>query len=240
MKPESGYNIVRFSVCERMFHNVVMVTYFLLLLTGMVIIGYNFQSERNSLREIFVLAHKTTGVIFLGGTLLIALCGERAVWMENVRLLFIFTLRDIEWLVKKPVSILFRGVELPPADKFNSSQKVWSAIAFIGSVTLAVSGIYLWINRLSILALLIHTFIALGMILPLLGHMYMAIINRETRAGIGSIVNGKVDLRWAESHYPVWVERKRRERLQGKSRKKTALKKQGKRTLGLYDIQEKR
>ncbi len=231
MKPENSYNIIRFGVCERALHNIVMVTYFLLLMTGMVIIGYNFQGERNALREIFALAHKTTGVIFLGGTLLIALCGKRAVWVENVRLLFVFTLRDIEWLIKKPAAILFNGVELPPADKFNPGQKVWSAIAFLGSVTLAVSGIYLWVNRLSILALLIHTFIALAMILPLMGHMYMAIINRETRAGIGSIVSGKVDLEWAESHYPVWVARKRREFLRMKSRKKAALKEKRERTL---------
>ena len=84
------------------------------------------------------------------------------------------------WLILKPFTVITKSISLPPSDKFNAGQKVWGAIAFSGSAILSITGVYLWINRLSILALLMHTLMAIIMIAPLMGHMYMAIVNKDT------------------------------------------------------------
>ena len=202
--------VTRFSRSERLFHNMVMITYALMLATGIFIIYCNFYSERGVYRDYCIIAHKASGVLFLSSVLAVVLFGDKKVWIENIRALVVFTLADIEWLLKKPLSVFVKSVKLPPADKFNPGQKVWIAIAFIGSVTLALTGVNLWINRLSIISLIAHTIMALVMIFPLLGHMYMAIINKDTR-GVGVIINGKVDYAWAQRHHPLWVDRKKQD-----------------------------
>lgn len=208
---EPDKTITRFGSSERMFHNVVMLTYFLLLMTGLVIITYNLKGDRDIIRHYFVIAHKAAGVMFLTGTISVVLFGNKMVWLENLWLLIKFDINDIKWLLKKPFTLFNKKIKLPQSDKFNAGQKVWHAIAFSGSFTLALTGVILWNNRLSIIALLVHTALAIIMIFPLMGHMYMALINKDTRPGFNSIINGRVDSKWAQSHHPKWVERKQRD-----------------------------
>lgn len=213
-KTQSGglnRTITRFGASERAFHNVVMLTYFLLLMTGLVIISYNIKGDRDIIRHYFVIAHKAAGVMFLMGTISVILFGDKKIWLENLWLLVKFDSSDIRWLAKKPFTIFSKNIKLPQSDKFNAGQKIWHAIAFTGSFTLALTGVILWNNRLSIIALLLHTALALIMIFPLMGHMYMALINKDTRPGFNSIINGRVDTKWAKSHHPKWVSRKERD-----------------------------
>ena len=48
--------------------------------------------------------------------------------------------------------------------------------------------------------------VSLGLVAPLLmiGHIYMAVVNPDTRIGLSGMITGRVDRKWAMHHYARW------------------------------------
>lgn len=203
-------SVIRFTPSERWLHNVVMLTAVTLLLTGAGMVCCNYAGNQGSTRKSLVLIHQYVSVIFIGAPVLLVALGDKRVWRENLRLLTTWGWKDIEWLVKKPVSAIFSNMSLPLSDKFNPGQKTWVTLAVTASKALAVTGAIMWVIPSPILAIMIHTVVGAGLGLGLIGHVYMAVGNKATRPGITSIINGKVDARWAFLHHPLWMEREAR------------------------------
>lgn len=203
--------MTRFSFCERCFHNTVMVTFVILLASGFAMLYFNASGEQAGTRENISLMHKVVSIAFIAGPILILLMGVKKVWKENWRLLTSWGRADFVWFLKKPFSLLSKKVTLPNADKFNPGQKSWAMVAMGSSAILSATGVYIWIYNTALLGLFIHIGVALIMTVALGGHLFMAIINPATRPGFGSIVNGKVDAKWAEHHHPIWFYRKIRD-----------------------------
>lgn len=200
-------SVTRFTQSERWLHNVVMFTVLALLLTGMGMIYFNVQGDQGGPREFLVLAHQCVSVVFIVAPLTLIALGNKRVWRENLRLLTTWERKDLEWLVKKPVSAVFGNIDLPMADKFNPGQKTWATLAVASSKALAVTGVIMWLVPSPILAIMIHTAVGVGLGLALMGHVYMAVGNKDTRPSFNSIINGQVDAKWAAHHHPLWMER---------------------------------
>jgi len=205
--------VVRFNRSERWFHNIVMFSFLFLLVTGLAMIFYNLKGDQGASRQFLVLVHKVVSVAFIVGPVLALLLGCKKTWKENISIITSFGRDDIMWMLLKPVTAIKKGVTLPKDDKFNPGQKMWTYIAISGSVILAVTGVIMWVKGSAILALMLHTATALMLTPALAGHMYMAIFNKDTRPGFGSIVDGEVDAEWAMHHHPLWMERKAKERV---------------------------
>ncbi|MBF0291008.1 MAG: cytochrome b/b6 domain-containing protein [Nitrospinae bacterium] len=206
-------SVTRFTPSERWLHNVVMFSVLTLLLTGVGMIYFNLKGDQGATRQSLVRTHQYVSVIFLVAPLLLVMMGNKGVWKENLRLLTTWGWKDLEWLMKKPVSALFGNIHLPPADKFNPGQKTWATLAVAGSKALAVTGLIMWSVPSPILAIMIHTAVGVGLGLALLGHVFMAVGNKDTRPSITSIIHGKVDAKWAAHHHPLWMERQSRRRV---------------------------
>lgn len=209
--------ITRFTTSERWLHNVVMLTFIALLMTGMGMLMYNLQGNQGPSRQFIVTIHKYISLIFLIAPVSLVVFGNRRVWKENFRLLATWGKKDIEWLAKKPLTSVFRGMKLPPDDKFNPGQKTWATLAVGGSAILAATGVIMWISDSPILALAAHTIVAIGLAFALSGHIFMAVGNKDTRPSITSIIDGQVDAQWAAHHHPVWMERETRRRVREKA-----------------------
>lgn len=95
--------------------------------------------------------------------------------------------------------------------KYNAGQKVlfWAIMAAI--VVLLISGLIMWrayfaeffpipVLRLAILA---HSVAGIGLILLILGHVYLAI---WVRGSISGMVTGYVSKAWARQHHDRWAE----------------------------------
>lgn len=199
-------SVTRFTASERWLHNVVMITVITLLLTGMGMIYCNVKGDQSA-RQFLVCAHQYISVIFMAAPLLLVALGNKRVWKENLQLLTTWGWKDLEWLVKKPVSAVFGNIHLPPTDKFNPGQKAWVTLAVVGAKTLAVTGVVMWSVPSPILAIVIHTAVCVGLGLALMGHVFMVVGNKQTRPSFNSIINGKVDAKWATHHHPLWMER---------------------------------
>lgn len=209
--------VTRFSPSERWLHNVVMITFIALLMTGMGLLAYNLQGDQGASRQLIVSIHKYISLVFLIAPVVFVIMGSRRIWKENIHLLTTWGWKDIEWLMKKPLKVIFNHLELPPDDKFNPGQKIWATLAVTGSSLLAGTGVIMWVTGSPILALIVHTLVALGLASALSGHIFMAIGNKDTRPSITSIIDGDVDAQWATHHHPLWMERETRRRVREKA-----------------------
>jgi formate dehydrogenase subunit gamma len=194
-----------------------MITFIALLMTGMGMLAYNLQGDQGVSRQLIVSIHKYISLIFLIAPVVFVVMGSRRIWKENIHLLTTWGWKDIEWLMKKPLKVIFNHLELPPDDKFNPGQKIWATLAVTGSSLLAGTGVIMWVTGSPILALIVHTFVALGLAFALSGHIFMAIGNKDTRPSITSIIDGDVDAQWATHHHPLWMEREARRRVREKA-----------------------
>lgn len=205
--------VTRFTSSERWLHNVVMLTFIALLMTGMGMLAYNLQGDQGPSRQFLVTIHKYISLVLLTVPLFLIVFGNRRVWKENIRLLTTWGRRDIEWLMKKPLTSFFSNIQLPLDDKFNPGQKTWANLAVSGTSVLAVTGVIMWVTGSPILALIVHTLVAIGLAFALSGHIFMAVGNKDTRPSITSIIDGDVDAQWAAHHHPLWMERETRRRI---------------------------
>jgi len=67
-----------------------------------------------------------------------------------------------------------------------------------------LTGVLIWLPGVAFYSWLLHLALA-AVALPLvLGHIYMALINKDTRVGLPGMITGFVDRAWAQHHYRRW------------------------------------
>ena len=124
---------------------------------------------------------------------------------------------DVEWL--KHAHLVMAGHEegIPPAGRYNAGQKVLYWLLALCMLGLVVTGFVfwrpyfadlfpIWLVRLSTL---LHAVAAVGLILLVLGHIYMSI---WTSGSIRAMTQGWVTRRWAQIHHPGWYREVMRDR----------------------------
>ena len=94
--------------------------------------------------------------------------------------------------------------KLPEQGKFNAAEKV-NFMVLMGTYPLYIAtGLLIWLTDCAFLAWLLHSFMAVIATPLILGHMYMAMINRGGRPGLQGMITGFVDRQWAKHHYAHW------------------------------------
>ena len=126
------------------------------------------------------------------------------VWHHNV-----IDQKDKEWLAKAGEVMAGREEGIPEAGRYNAGQKVLFWLLALCMVGLLPTGIMFWrpyfadlfpigLVRLSTL---LHSLAAIGLILLVIGHVYMAI---WTKGSIRAMTLGWVTRAWARKHHPAW------------------------------------
>lgn len=117
-----------------------------------------------------------------------------AIWFRNIR------------------GVLLNNHEQPlRIGKYNAGQKLlfWAIMASI--IVLLVSGLIMWRAYFSEyftipvirLAILVHSAAGIGLILLILGHIYLAI---WVRGSVSGMVTGYVSKAWARQHHDRWAD----------------------------------
>jgi len=114
---------------------------------------------------------------------------------------------DIFWA--KNIQKIIVNEEVGDTGRYNFGQKCvfWAAIILL--VLLLVSGIIMWRPWLAPyfsiptirLAIMLHSFAAVGLIVVIMVHIYAALWVKGT---ITAMVEGWVTKTWAERHHPRW------------------------------------
>ena len=199
----TGRKIQRFSVFERTIHWFTAGVFWLLALTGLILLYGRFVLMPLLGPEGFGLtasackeAHNLFGPLFLVALLMLFITFAK----DNV-----YTRGDMKWLLKGG-GLLGGHVS---AGRFNAGEKIWFWIAVLGGIVLCVSGLILDFavfgqGRVIMgLSHVLHGIAALIVIAVSFGHIYLGTAGVE--GTLGAMTHGYVDLNWARSHHDRWA-----------------------------------
>jgi len=199
----TGRKIQRFSVFERTTHWFTAGVFWLLALTGLILLygrfvlipllgPDGFGLTASACKE----AHNLFGPLFLVALLMLFFTFAK----DNI-----YARGDMTWLLKG--GGMLGGVHVS-AGRFNAGEKIWFWIAVFGGIVLSVSGLILDFavlgqgREVMELAHLLHAIAAVLVITVSFGHIYLGTAGVE--GTISSMANGYVDEAWARSHHDRW------------------------------------
>ena len=197
--------IQRFTVYERTTHWFTVGIFWVLALTGLILLygryvlipllgPEGFAVTASASKE----AHNLFGPIFLVAVLMMFLAFVK----DNI-----YERGDIKWLLKG--GGMLGGGHLS-AGRFNAGEKIWFWIAMLGGIVLVVTGLILDFavfgqgRTVMAVSLLLHGIVALIVISVSFGHTYLGSVG--VPGAFGSMVDGYVNVDWARSHHDRWAE----------------------------------
>ena len=199
----SGKKIQRFSVFERTAHWFTVSVFWLLALTGLILLYGRFVLIPLLGPEGFGLtasackeAHNLFGPMFLVAILMLFVTFVK----DNI-----YARGDMTWLLKGGGML---GGGHVSAGRFNAGEKIWFWIAVLGGIVICATGLILdfavfgqgrWLMQLSHV---LHAVLALLVITVSFGHIYLGTAGVE--GTLGSMTNGYVDEAWAKAHHDRW------------------------------------
>jgi len=199
----SGKKIQRFNVFERTTHWFTVSIFWLLALTGLILLygrfvlipllgPDGFGLTASACKE----AHNLFGPMFLVAILMLFVTFVK----DNF-----YARGDIKWLLRG--GGLLGDIHVS-AGRFNAGEKIWFWIAVLGGTVLCVTGLILDFAVLGQgrevmgLSHVLHGIVALVVITVSFGHIYLGTAGVE--GTIGSMTTGYVDEAWAASHHDRW------------------------------------
>jgi len=199
----TGKKIMRFTVFERTTHWFTVTIFWLLALTGLILLygrtvlipllgADGFGITASACKE----AHNLFGPTFLVAIIMLFLTFAK----DNI-----YARGDTMWLLKGGGML---GGGHISAGRFNAGEKIWFWIAILGGIVLCVSGLILDFSilgqsrQIMELSHVLHGIVALVIISVSFGHIYLGTAGVE--GTLGSMTTGYVDEAWAKSHHDRW------------------------------------
>ncbi len=200
----SGKKILRFTFNERMVHWFTVSIFWLLGITGLILLygrfvlipllgPGGFSITASACKEI----HNLIGPLFLIAMLVLFITFVK----DNF-----YARGDLKW-ISKAGGLLGGHVS---AGRFNAGEKIWFWLATILGFALCVTGLILDFaifgqgREVMALSHVIHGISAVVMIAVSFGHIYLGTAGME--GSFSSMANGYVDENWAKSHHDKWYE----------------------------------
>ncbi|UCC55787.1 MAG: formate dehydrogenase subunit gamma [Gammaproteobacteria bacterium] len=201
----SGERVRRYTSAEMTVHWILAITFVLLALSGLILIYGRWVLIPLLGDAGFSATATASKVIHNYGGLLFAAIVPVAFFLYLKDSLFNLKV-DAKWFLRAGG---YLGGEEPSAEKVNAGQKAWYWVAMLGGFVLVASGLVLdfpnifqqgreWLQG----AHVIHTIVAIGVIVFFFVHLYLATIGVE--GALESITSGHVDANWAKQHHDLW------------------------------------
>jgi formate dehydrogenase subunit gamma len=211
---------LRFTATERAFHWGFAVWYLSLLASGLPlwlpglrgwIYGWN--------RQVGVRLHLVSAVLWVVVPVAVILAGDRRALAGAARDLSFLVREDWAWLRRFPYWLFGRRGEPAEVDRFNAGQKVYAWFTVWTSAVLLLTGLALWplgdagATLVSQVAGLegvrawryAHTILALVVVIPVLAHVFFALVHPRTRPSLAGMLGGRVPADWAAAEHPGWL-----------------------------------
>jgi len=146
--------------------------------------------------------HFYTAVSWAGAMLLIALLGNRRSVLRTIREVDLFDRDDRRFLA---------GHTSSPQGRFNAGQKVNVIVTAAFATLFCISGMLLWLGERNTDirlggTLYLHDALMYLSVVIVVGHLYLALINRSTRHSLRGITLGTVREDWAAAHHAKWLD----------------------------------
>lgn len=203
--------ILRFSQAERIAHWVHTASFFLLLLTGLIVMSqkFLFLSALFGGVQTARIIHKAAGLVFGFGTLAIFILGDAKSFGRWIKDITTWGKVDIDFLREFPKEFLGGHANLPEQGRFNSGEKVNSLFVLMGGGLLLISGLMMWFADVVPLGIIrwvypLHNLLALLMAAVVIAHMYLGLLHPGSKEAINGMLRGTVTRAFARSHHAKW------------------------------------
>ena len=189
----------RFTLTERLLHWVHASAFFVLLGSGLVLY-LPALSTAVARRPLIKDIHFWTGHLVGGAPAADRPARKPRALMRTVREIDLFDRDDRRFL---------RGNVRSPQGRFNAGQKVNAIITAAFAVLFFVSGLLLWLGERNTAirlggTLYLHDALMYLSVVIVVGHLYLALINRTTRHALRGMTLGTVREDWARAHHAKW------------------------------------
>ena len=198
--------IQRFRASERQLHWAVAVPFMTCYATALVLVAVYNPDPTRPFRAVFSWTHRVSGLCMFLLPLWTAIRHRRdlSLHCRNVRTAWKWRLEDLRWLFLIGLSMIDKRVDLPDQGKFNAGEKLNFMFLTASYPLYIITGFLIWLPGVAFASWILHLSLA-AMATPLiLGHVFMATINPDTRVGLAGMISGHVDRHWAQHHYRHW------------------------------------
>ncbi len=211
----NGMEIIRFNGWARSAHWSHVLSFFVLLVTGLAIFGPQGDTIARVFGGIQVtrLIHRAAAVAFMALSVVLLLISATNNRFRNtfqtLKSLMVFDKDDLAFLNEFPKKFFGLEARVPEQGKFNGGQKINSIFVVLGSVVLAATGLVLWNPKafpifLVRLAYPLHDGAMFIMFALVLGHMYLSLVHPITKRALGAMWHGRMNGEYAEHYHVKW------------------------------------
>ncbi|MFH1279237.1 MAG: cytochrome b/b6 domain-containing protein [Candidatus Eisenbacteria bacterium] len=198
--------ILRFRKTERLVHWSLAIPFLVCFITAIILVFVYNPAPRRPYHEVFSWIHRISGLC-LATFPIIALIrsrGDFRIHFYNIAQAWLWTLNDIKWLGLMGLASVSKRFSLPEQGKFNAAEKLNFMMLMTTYPLYVATGLTIWLTHNAFLAWIVHFGMAMLATPLVLGHIYMATLNRDTRKGLPGMISGFVDRQWAKHHYREW------------------------------------
>jgi formate dehydrogenase subunit gamma len=202
---ESGGEIVRYTLSERIQHWLGALTYIYCLITGLA-----FWSPYMYWLAAIVGGGPTARFWhpWFGLALALSVGWMYKIWRGDLTT----TDADRRWWKAIDHYVENDDEKLPPVGRFNFGQKLFFWLMFFGVILLLISGLGLWfvesiqwsLRWLRYLAVTVHVVAAMATIGAFIIHIYMSVFMEPE--SFHAMVHGRVSDAWARTYHRLWYE----------------------------------
>jgi len=201
--------VVRFTVTERALHWALASGYLLLLASGLPLMAPSLQSWIRGYSPIIgERLHLASAIFWVVAMLAVLAVGDRRRIVRTLTEMRRLGGDDRRWLVRFPRWLVATPTERARLDRavgrFNAGQKVNALFTLVTAALLLITGIALWPFGAGGLWRAAHRWLTLLVLIPIAGHVFLAVIFPSTRQGLTGMLDGRVDREWAATHHPRW------------------------------------
>jgi formate dehydrogenase subunit gamma len=214
--------IPRFRRSERALHWAIAIPFLVCLASGVVVkLFFNRLHSGILVHGALLWVHRASGVFLILLPIWVAVRHrkELSLYLYNIKRAWSWTTDDLKWLALVGLASLSKRIALPEQHKFNAGEKINFMTLMLTYPVLVATGVFLLTPGIHFLSWIAHVSVAILAAPLIIGHLFMAIINPDTRVGLSGMLSGNVDREWARHHYAKWYrenfgedERRRAER----------------------------
>jgi len=197
--------ILRFRIAERHMHWAVAIPFMVCYATALILVVFYNPDPTRPYRQVFSWAHRISGLCLfvLPAWKFLRHWRDASVHLQNVRQAWSWSWDDVRWLfLIVPASLI--QMTLPRQGKFNAGEKINFMVLSATYPIYLCTGLLIWFGASPYLSWLVHFSLAAIATPLLLGHIFMATVNPDTRPGLRGMITGFVDRSWARHHYYKW------------------------------------
>jgi len=129
---------------------------------------------------------------------------DLSLYLYNIKRAWTWTRDDLKWLALAGPAALSRKITLPEQHKFNAGEKLNFMALTLTYPILVATGVVILMPGMYFLTWIVHVSVAVLAAPLIFGHVFMAVVNPDTRIGLSGMFSGNVDREWAKHHYAKW------------------------------------